>query len=634
MFDEPIPTKSDLALLAKLDIQGDDILKELRSLFSYHRPKEYKIYVENIQYNPLDKDKIILDLIFTIHKYNNLVKKEMEVYHKKGKTNKYFSDLYKGSKYFGKSVTSKTCGEILNNLIPKYSEKHMRFRNDFLKKNIFHKSGLLSNTLAQSEEFFDNDARENGINSYKSFKYMNFIEKLYRQVKKIFQKQTINSTLSIYQNQQERLYQLKKEKIMKAKMERIRRKEIKLEKKEIEKLKKLMDIANETYQKIMESINNRKTPKRQKSSKKKTKIKIKNVNKEENTSKESEKIKSKDDNNNNNIIINSVTNEKQEEKNTESKLNTLNTKYNETHNGTLSVGRGTNITFFNNRATATTGFVDSKNNTLSHFNLYNIQKDLINKLNNLRLKKEKEKEQNFFKHLPINTRTFSRNNSKKQKFPEIFNKSNKEQEKNITLLINPVLNSTTNNFQMLKSNTSAPLLLNMESNNPKSSDDKNRVQNEPPLKKILKKKKINKKNRRSKLDLLIEKKKKIPVIYEQLRKIRNLLYMSRKDLTQSSKAFELYTDLYGKKKVASVDEKKVSKELYNTYYNMRVNLENKNRSGNIFKKYKIILDKNMEENLIKSKEQDEKLKANYYDLVQVMIKKQLENENEKFLKNI
>ena len=41
-------------------------------------------------------------------------------------------------------------------------------------------------------------------------------------------------------------------------MEKIRRKEIKLDKMEIEKLKKLNDIANETYLKIMESINNRK----------------------------------------------------------------------------------------------------------------------------------------------------------------------------------------------------------------------------------------------------------------------------------------------------------------------------------------------------------------------------------------
>ena len=63
---------------------------------------------------------------------------------------------------------------------------------------------------------------------------------------------------------------------------------------------------------------------------------------------------------------------------------------------------------------------------------------------------------------------------------------------------------------------------------------------------------------------------------------------------------------------------------------MRVNIENKNTSGNIFKKYKIFMDKNLEENLIKSKEQDEKLKTKYYDLVQVIVKKQLENGIENY----
>jgi len=40
-------------------------------------------------------------------------------------------------------------------------------------------------------------------------------------------------------------------------MDKARRKEIRFDKKEIEKLKKLVDIANEKYQEIMDSINNR-----------------------------------------------------------------------------------------------------------------------------------------------------------------------------------------------------------------------------------------------------------------------------------------------------------------------------------------------------------------------------------------
>ena len=262
MFDEPLPSKEDLDLLMKLDKQGDGIIEDLFTIFSYHRPKEYKLYVENIEYNPLDKDKIILDLIFTIQKYNKLVKKEMDAFHQKGKTNKYFSDLYKGAKYFGKSVTAKTCGEILNILIPKYEQKHLRFKNEFLKKNIFTKSGLLPNNLRQEIDFFDAEVKENGVNSYKSVKYIKFIEKLYKNIQKTFQRMTINNSLMIFENQQDRLYQQKQEKIMKKNMERMRRKEIRLDKKEIANLKMLNDIAEETYEQIMESINKRVLPKK------------------------------------------------------------------------------------------------------------------------------------------------------------------------------------------------------------------------------------------------------------------------------------------------------------------------------------------------------------------------------------
>ena len=623
MFDEPLPSKEDLDLLMKLDKQGDGIIEDLFTIFSYHRPKEYKLYVENIEYNPLDKDKIILDLIFTIQKYNKLVKKEMDAFHQKGKTNKYFSDLYKGAKYFGKSVTAKTCGEILNNLIPKYEQKHLRFKNEFLKKNIFKKSGLLPNTLRQDIEFFDAEVKENGENSYKTIKYIKFIEKLYRNVQKTFKRQTINNTLVLFENQQDKLYQQRQEKIMKRNMEKMRRKEIKLDKKEIEKLKMLNDIANETYQKIMESINKRKLKKRIKKvlknkkskSRSKTKSKSKNEKKEIDASKEKEKTKEEN---------NLKTNEKMEENLIESKLNT---RYNEKYNRTLSMERMTNGTFFNNnQPTSTTRFMDSKNNTLSNnFTLYNVHKDLLNKLNNLKIRKKKEKEKAIFIPLPIYTKTFSRNQSEQSIFPYISHKGIIDQNKHINLVINPVLNSTTNNFQMLKSSASSPLILNLDSKNKVDSKEKGEHH-----KKIVKKKKIvNKNDKKSKLDLLIEHQKKIPIIYEQLRKIKNLLNMSRRDSTHSSKAFQLFEEFYGKKKVSSIDEKKAPKELYNSYFNMRLALERKNSSGSLFKKYMNMLDKSFEDKLEKGKEQDQKLKTKYYELAQVMVKKKLENENEK-----
>ena len=134
----------------------------------------------------------------------------------------------------------------------------------------------------------------------------------------------------------------------------------------------------------------------------------------------------------------------------------------------------------------------------------------------------------------------------------------------------------------------------------------------------------------TKAESLYEKKKKIPIIYEQLRKIKNLLNMPRRDTEQKSKVYQLFTELYDKNKVINVDEKKAPKELYNTYFNMRLSIEKKNYSRNIYKKYRNMLTKSTEDILGKIKEQDEKLKTKYYDLAQIMVKKKLENENEKF----
>ena len=193
MFEEPIPSKEDLKLLNDLSSLGEKIIDDLYNIFSYHRPKDYKLYVENLKYNPLDKNKIFLDLITTIQKYDKLVKKEREIYKDIGKSNKDFFRLYRGRRFFGKSVTSKTVGEILNNLFPKYEKKHMFFKNKFLKKNIFHKSGLLPCTLAQNVNYFDDEIRKLGINNYKSFKYIKFIEKLYKEIQNTFERQTVNT---------------------------------------------------------------------------------------------------------------------------------------------------------------------------------------------------------------------------------------------------------------------------------------------------------------------------------------------------------------------------------------------------------------------------------------------------------
>ena len=256
MFEGQIPSKEDLILLKNISTQDENMIEDLYKIFSYHRPKDYKIYVSNLKYNPLNKNKIYLDLITTIEKYNKLFTKQKDLFKDISQNNRLFYKLYKNNKYFGKSATSKKSGELLNNILPKYEQKHMIFNDKFLKKNIFHKSGLLPYTLKQNVDFFNEEIKQHGINSSNSLKYINFIEKLNTIIQNTLDRKTINNFMSIYENKEEKIFQLRQERILKANLEKAKRKEIKIEKKEIKKLKKLIDIANVTYEKIMESIYN------------------------------------------------------------------------------------------------------------------------------------------------------------------------------------------------------------------------------------------------------------------------------------------------------------------------------------------------------------------------------------------
>ena len=617
--DDPVPSKEDLNLLNNLSIQGENILEDLYTIFSYHRPKEYKIYVENIKYNPLDKNKILLDLITTIQKYDKFVKKQKDIYKDLGEDNKYFFKLYHGRKLFGKSVTADTYGEILNNILPKYEqEKHMIFEDKFLKKNIFHKSGLLSYTFAQNVDFFDEEIRKLGIDNYKPIKYITFIEKLYKEIQNNLERQAVNTFNFTYENKAEKLFKLRQEKILKANMDKVRKKEIKFEKKEIRKLKKLIDIANETYEKIMENINssNRRNKKLKTHSESK---KDKNENDNYNNIEEDNKIEK---NEKNIRILKLIKKEKSEEKESDSKFSS---KYINKQNRTLfSEGtNNTNNTTFFNRNTTSTGYGDTKSS--NHFTFYNIRNDLLNKLKTIKLKKEKEKEkaQLKFKPLQINTKTFSRNKIKVSFFPKISKNTINEPDNNINTMTSPMLNSTSNIFKLLKPNSSAPSILNMESQ--KENNDIEQIQETKVIKKLIKKKKfLKKKLKGQSVALNNEKKKNVPIVYEQLKKLRNALELKRKNtnLNTSSKTYELLSKIYTKKKIFNVNEQKMPKELYNTYYKMSKSIDN-NKTSEVFKRYKKMMDDNIDHNLDKIKEQDENLKTKYLDFIHALVNKKL-----------
>jgi hypothetical protein len=185
------PSPEDLKLLANLDDKGRILIDDLFKVFSYRKPKEYKLYVDRFDYTPKDdeKEKAIMDLILIVKKYNQILSKNLAYYEEKKKENKYFAFLYEGMKFFNSDLCGKEANSSMNllgTLINKYEKKHLTFDSKFLTRNIFNKSGLLPLTQKQTLEFFDSEVQKYGPNSIKSLKSIKFIERLYEIVARWF----------------------------------------------------------------------------------------------------------------------------------------------------------------------------------------------------------------------------------------------------------------------------------------------------------------------------------------------------------------------------------------------------------------------------------------------------------------
>ena len=138
---ENIPSKKDIELMNKLKDKGFYLLNDLKKVFSYKIPEKYSVYVPNLDYS-LEKDKkVILDIIFSIQKYNRLFDKLMKEYEEKKEENKNFDLLYEGYKDFNDDLCGKKANNtnnLVGNLINKYERKHITFNSQFLQKNILY----------------------------------------------------------------------------------------------------------------------------------------------------------------------------------------------------------------------------------------------------------------------------------------------------------------------------------------------------------------------------------------------------------------------------------------------------------------------------------------------------------------
>ena len=651
--NKDFPSKKDLELISKVGDKGKYLIEDLNKIFSFKKPREYKLYIEKLNYIPTDDEKVIIDLILIIQKYNEALADKMANYKNKNEENKYFSLLYKGMKVFNSEFCGKEANSVTNlygNLITQYKKKHISFDTKFLSRNIFNKCGLLPYTKKQTLSFFDSEIQSNGPNSYKSIKAIKFIEKLYEQIEKMLQRVSFTSNKNGEKVKSQK--SIKREKKMEL-MDKINKcklqiKEINNDKVEIKKIKELIDIANIHYYKILKELN----IKYSKNKKKKVKIKNKekiNINNQENS-------KNEENNNNNNntgtyehleltskfenenkknyININEMIDNEKKKTFYKKNMNVL-----DKYNRTSSVERFNGLNLFGVKTTSSTGFIDFSKNISKNNTFYNSNKIILNNLNNFNLTNRSTKvllpptnPKRIFRNISnLNNRKNIINiNSMNKTTNNIFqiNKVNfKNTENNTNIKTNIQFNNTINN-NFLSPNNSSPNIFDKKDEKDETKNDKLSI---PKRSKKRKKTNIRKNNlspKKNKLELYLMRKKKIPDIYEELKNYKNLLSISKKNKNNSQRmrVEHLFSQLYDKNKIQNLNKQTAPIELYNSYYNMKESIEKCHGPDIIYRKFKNNMHESLRHKIGRSIDQDDELKNKYYDFMQMIIKKKIEDE--------
>ena len=657
------PTHEDLQLLANIDEKGRYLLEDLYKIFSFRKPKEYKLYVNRPNFTPKGEEKDILDLIIIVQKYNEVLAQKMAQYKEKKKENKDFSKFYEGMKYFNSELCGKEANSsynLLGNLLNKYEARHIKFEPKFFKRNIFNQSGLLPFKRKECLNYFESEVQKNGPNNPKSLKSIRFIEKVYEMAEKLSKRLTISNARMKMETQRLLNKHKKTEYLNKLNQYMLQKKEINDDLEEIKNLKELINIANSRYEKILNDLSI------SKSKSKKKKIKLKSKNKSKSKSKEKSSIEKDSIINNkeninilkkqNTIIIkpnstiyngnfgNFSRNNKKE--NTSKFFQLKKIRSLDRYNRTLSLEAFKGLNLLNNRATASTGFNDfTKTLNLSkHKTFYNPNKNIVNNLNNINMQTNRIKKINYpttiFKNI-------SRNNSNNNFFSNIndnhmniidqinmnktstnlfqYNKfaNSKMNKDNIKLNLQ---SSSTKNNKFLLPKVNSPNILEKEKEN---EEEKTSKRNNVKRKTNLKRKNNNKnKEKLDKAELFYIRKQKIPAIYEELKSYKNLLSIAKKKNNQSTRIEQLFSELYDKKIIKNINGHKAPKELYNSYYNMSISIERCHAPETIYRKYKSNMGDSLRKKIGKSQDQDDELKNKYFDFMQMIIKKKIEDEND------
>ena len=597
-------------LIKHLNAKGKQLILKLYKLFSFTKPKRYSLFKQSkiSENNYEEEDKLIMSLISIIKKYNKLIDTKELLFHDLQEENEEFSSVYKKfrNNYNKNFNNNNQLQYIVGPYLPKYANKGIIFKNKFLQSNIFKTSGLLATTPKQVMDYVNHDIKLNGVNSYNSIKIVYFIEKLYKQIDEhlnanfIGRRRLNDEKFKELMNAEDKNKNKNKKKLKKSdtELEIIHlneylkeNNEIKFNEQEIEKLKNLIEIAEKEY------------------------IEFYDIGRDSGyTSK------------NNSSILKSNNNSMSKIKNYELKKMRSNKKLfrQQSLEKSLSI-------FDKSGSTLTTKY--PKDNESFFFSPINNFKKKIEfnevtpRKSTLRNKSRNDSNLNNQKNLSSNEENSELKDghlpkSRKSSNADTFNDFNKS-----------------HNVSKINNNKRINFILNSFDKNEKSTDDFNKKRrskrgttlkinryNNQKLKFYIGEEKLPK-GKFKKSYKKIREPPDIPKIYEELKDCKNIFSFSHENFANKDmqkKAKNLFLQMYDQEKIDEYNQKNSPIDLYRSFYKIKYRIE---RQESDYKKLYRNFSESIKHKLNETAYQDEELKNRYREFVQIMIRRNLMEDN-------
>ena len=192
---------SNKILIKKLYIEGRARDNNIEKILSFKKPKALTINPKLIEHklknndNEINRNRAYNEALKIIRDFNKEFKNNIKNYNIKKSENNNFIRGYQ--KY--KKVNSKQSIEeiekkkyIFGQLLNAYYNRGIKVPEEFFYSDIYKDSGLLLVKKSKIDEFYEDEVVKTGQKSKKAIKSIKYLEKISKQVEKVFRKRLLN----------------------------------------------------------------------------------------------------------------------------------------------------------------------------------------------------------------------------------------------------------------------------------------------------------------------------------------------------------------------------------------------------------------------------------------------------------